>query len=80
MEEKEQRTVKQRIAIYITYSKTAEVIVPDDYTKDQLEEAARDQILLPKEVMDGSAARQNFSWAKAPYEGWEEEEFHVSDY
>lgn len=77
--EKEVREIRQKVYITTVLSKECELILPEDYKKEELVEEVRNQIVLPTEALNKIAREQEFDWAKKMYSGWEEESLEVSD-
>ena len=74
----------KKVLVSVTYSKSTEVSVPDNYTEEDLKNAVKKQCHLPKEILDhlSENARINPAivypnYKPEVFEGWIEDDFAI---
>ena len=74
----------KKVLVSVTYSKSTEVSVPDNYTEEDLKYAVKTQCHLPKEILDHLSENARINPATVSpnfkhevFEDWFEDEFEV---
>jgi hypothetical protein len=74
----------KKVLVSVTYSKSTEVSVPDNYTEEDLKNAVKKQCYLPKEILESLAEEAKVNPTRVypnfkgeVFEDWWEDEFEV---
>ncbi len=74
----------KKVLVSVTYSKSTEVSVPDNYTEEDLKYTVKTQCHLPKEILESLAEEAKVNptrvypnFKREVFEDWLEDEFAI---